>query len=424
MGAFLARLERMDRDVTDSERLDQIGALERVKGAAAAAQARVTADFDVSRRAAEQAAGVPASRRGRGVGSEVALARRESPARGSRHLGLATALVREMPCTMAALSTGLITEWAATLICQETAILTRADRQAVDAELGPELSTMSDLQIAKAARAAGYRLDPASAVRRVRGAVADRRVTCRPAPDCMARVSALLPVAQGVAVFAALDAAAKSARAAGDERSRGQVMADTLVTRVTGQARAQDVPIMVNLVMTQPALLGQDDTPAHLQGFGPVPADLARDLVTGAQSRSGLRRLFASTDRRRLVAMESPRRTFPRSLADFIALRDQACRTPYCDAPIRHTDHVVPAARGGPTSERNGQGLCERCNYVKALPGWSARADETSGGRHEVVLTTPTGHTHTSTAPPPLGHGAIPRDVSPVERRIRLLLAA
>ncbi|HEX2705006.1 MAG TPA: HNH endonuclease signature motif containing protein, partial [Candidatus Lustribacter sp.] len=196
------------------------------------------------------------------------------------------------------------------------------------------------------------------------------------------------------------------------------------------------------------------------QGFGPIPADLARDLLTGRDDiasttddgadanrdaasgahtpptekpdpdapgprpRTRLRRLFASTDRRRLVAMESARRTFPRSLAELIALRDQTCRTPYCDAPIRHTDHVVPAARGGPTSEHNGQGLCEQCNYVKALPGWSARTEQPPGGRHQVILTTPTGHTYTSTAPPPLGHGAIPRDESPLERRLRLLLAA
>ena len=54
-------------------------------------------------------------------------------------------------------------------------------------------------------------------------AAADRRVWVRPALDCMAYVTALLPVAQGVAVFAALTRAADSARAGGDSRSRGQV---------------------------------------------------------------------------------------------------------------------------------------------------------------------------------------------------------
>ena len=44
---------------------------------------------------------------------------------------------------------------------------------------------------------------------------------------------ALLPVAQGVATYAALSQAADAARAEGDPRSRGQVLADTVVERVS-----------------------------------------------------------------------------------------------------------------------------------------------------------------------------------------------
>ena len=48
----------------------------------------------------------------------------------------------------------------------------------------------------------------------------------------MTYVTALLPVAQGVGVYAALRRAADTTF---DDRSRGQVMADTLVERVTGR---------------------------------------------------------------------------------------------------------------------------------------------------------------------------------------------
>jgi hypothetical protein len=54
-----------------------------------------------------------------------------------------------------------------------------------------------------------------------------------------------------------------------------------------------------------------------------------------------------------LVAMESRSRLFPKGLAHFIALRDDTCRTPYCDAPIRHTDHADPHIRGG--ADQRGQ---------------------------------------------------------------------
>ena len=54
--------------------------------------------------------------------------------------------------------------------------------------------------------------------------------------------------------------------------------------------------------------------------------------------------------------------------AQFIGLRDQRCRTPYCDAPIRHRDHTQPYQRGGRTTAENGVGSCEHCNYAKNRP--------------------------------------------------------
>lgn len=93
-------------------------------------------------------------------------------------------------------------------------------------------------------------------------------------------------------------------------------------------------------------------------------------------------------------------RTFPRVLAQFIALRDGICRTPYCDAPIRHIDHATPASRGGPTTVGNGDGVSEACNDTKEAPGWTVVSGTDEGGTHTVAVTTPTGGTHHSTAPP------------------------
>jgi hypothetical protein len=99
--------------------------------------------------------------------------------------------------------------------------------------------------------------------------------------------------------------------------------------------------------------------------------------------------------------MDARSRVFPDALRELISLRDQTCRTPWCDAPVRHGDHAVPAARGGATDAGNGEGLCEACNYVKEQPGWAAApAPGSRPGRHRITVTTPTGHTHTSRPPP------------------------
>ena len=131
-------LTGLDRSVDDAERVAQLDALERLKSAAAAAQAVVTADFVASQRAAAGGGGgAGAIGSVRGSRAQVALARRESPHRGSRLVGLAQALVtraaaRRWPRCRA----GEISEWRATIVARETACLTREDRRVADAELG------------------------------------------------------------------------------------------------------------------------------------------------------------------------------------------------------------------------------------------------------------------------------------------------
>lgn len=217
--------------------------------------------------------GVPTDKRGRGVAGEIALARRESPHRGSRLLGLAKALVNEMPHTMAAMTRGELNEWRATLMVRETAVLERQDRAAVDTELADELPTLSDRQVAARARAIAYRIDPSSALKRGRHATSERYVAIRPAPDTMAIVSAYLPVRDGVACYAALRRHAETLKAGGAERSLSQLMADIFIERLTGRTPAVGPDIEIALIMTDQALFGAGESPTNpaTESTGPTP---------------------------------------------------------------------------------------------------------------------------------------------------------
>ena len=86
-----------------------------------------------------------------------------------------------------------------------------------------------------------------------------------------------------------------------------------------------------------------------------------------------LRRLYTHPRTGELIAMDSRARIFPPGLRRLIQTRDDTCRTPYCDAPIRHLDHITPWHHGGKTTQTNGAGLCEACNHTKETPGWTAR---------------------------------------------------
>ncbi|GAA6525957.1 DUF222 domain-containing protein [Intrasporangium sp. DVR] len=477
-------------DLGAAELVDLLATLERAKASCAAAQAKVTAAFvaaeahvaDHWRHRAQECldasdfegycaakdsirrhefAPVPlngrpheressrGSRRGAhekaGIAAQVGLARHESPHRGARLATTAVALVEDLPHTLEALTTGQLNERRAELVARLTSHLSRDQRLAVDAEaVGANLAdpaadvpagiaTWGDRRLEATVRAVADRIDAEAAVARARTAESERRVTLRPIPDTMAVVTAVLPVAQAVALYAALTAAAATAQAGGDPRGKGQVMADTLVDRVLCSAVGSgadeagpalpslppDIPVEVQVVITDRALLEGDETPAHIPGYGPVPAGWARELLTRdlgpppadasggsppARARRWLRRLYTHPATGNLVALDSKRRLFPAGLRRFLIARDGVCRTPWCDAPIRHADHVEPWAGGGSTSAGNGQGLCVRCNHVKEQPGWRHRVDRgvAGPGLHEVVLTTPTGHHHTSVAPPVL----------------------
>lgn len=411
LAGLVERLAGLPAAAGDAERIDRIAALERLRGAVAAAQARETVDFARSQIAAQAAAGVPASRRGRGVAEQIGFARRISPAWAARQLGLAQAWQTDLPAVYRLLRRGEISEWSAQIVAKQTRELPADVRRAIAAELAPDLPGLSPREMEVAARRLAYQADPHAVLARARTARADRGVSIRPAPDTMAVVSAFLPAEQGIAAWASLDRHARGLRATGDPRTRGQIMADTLVERLTGQSSAAVVPVEIGLTMTADSLLSAgtgsaDLTPADLRGYGPIPAELALDLAATAQQEAAawVRRLVTDPVDDTVARIDTKRRRFDGALAELIRHRDRLCRDPYCTAPIRHLDHVEPYRDGGPTTAANGAGLCERGNYVKDMPGWTRRV-VIGPGAPAIEITTPTGHSYTSKAPPALGPG-------------------
>ena len=406
--AFAARVASgAATEMTDAERIDFLRVAEELKCVLEGAQADISVAFDASQRAEQARAGVRAERQGRGVAAQIALARRVSHHRGIRLLHLAHRL-QELPETAAALRAGRITEFKAAIIARDTECLSDDLRGRVDLAIAgdPEwLESLGERQLEAEVQKLAYRFDPRAFVNRSAQAAADRRVTSRPAPDTMMRLTALLPVVQGVAAYAALHAWALARIAAGDARSKGQLMADRLVELLTGQATADQAPVRAEVVLADTTLLGMDDEPGWVRGYGPVPADVARHLVTAAheQGLAALRRLYADPRTGRVVAAESGSSRFPDGLADLIGLRDQdRCRSAWCDAPISDRDHAQGLAEGGATSFVNGQGLCEACNIAKEAIGWQARPRPGPDGHpdlHTIETITPTGHVYTSVAP-------------------------
>lgn len=186
-----------------------------------------------------------------------------------------------------------------------------------------------------------------------------------------------------MAAYAALVQHAAAATAPGDERSRGRLMADELVARLTTAAGHPPVALNldIQLVMTDRTLLTGDHEPTILTGYGAIPATLARRLVrhTDDAGKVWVRRLYLDSSGT-LADADPRRRLFPKPARDFLIARDQTCRTPWCGAPIRHADHIRPHADGGQTTVANAPRLVRGLQPAQA----ACRLDQHHpAGRHD-----------------------------------------
>ena len=241
----------------------------------------------------------------------------------------------------------------------------------------------------------------------------------RPEPDGMATLCAVLPALEAMAAYQVLDTAARRHPVTGEDeceapgrRRIGDARADALLAAILGpdptnatpgdpdRLAAPPAPPAVELavVIDLPTLLGLDQTPAQLPGYGPLPAPVARALAAHAPWRRWV------TDPVTGHLLDYGRRTYrpPAALADYIRARDTTCRFPGCARPATSCDldHLQPyhpdRANGGPTSATNLGALCRAHHQLKTHHGW--QTTRTPDGTDH--WTSPHGLHHPAPRPP------------------------
>jgi hypothetical protein len=224
-------------------------------------------------------------------------------------------------------------------------------------------------------------VDPTEAEDRHRRARAERRVHHpRMLPDGMAGIWAVLPAESATLVDGTLDAAAAAARAAGDPRTLDQLRADGLVDLVVGAPagsssrapggsaagsgapggsaagsgapgtpRRGNVAVRVDVTVALSTLMGLDDAPGDLAGYGAITAEQARALAAGGTWR----RIVTDPLTGAVLDVGRTRYRPPAALRDHVVARDRICARPGCTVPAEHAelDHTVPF--GGPPRDRH-----------------------------------------------------------------------
>ncbi|MFI2364349.1 HNH endonuclease [Promicromonospora sp. NPDC019610] len=285
-----------------------------------------------------------------------------------------------------------------------------------------------------------------------RAAALDRSVQVDRAENDMGWVSAYLPAVDAAAVWGVVDDMAHQLRyTAGEERTLGQLRADCLTGIVTGRlvpgnrfaattqaeggsgetsgsvdesvcscgggasvvrepvVRVTPTRPVVRVTVPASTLLGLDDGPGELDGFGPIPAETARLIAQDATWQ----RLVTDPVTGVLIDYSTTSYTPGKVLRAAVEARDGTCTFIGCDTPATtcDLDHIEPfdhdrdrardagagpAARGegarGQTSASNLHALCRRHHLLKTHAGWGVERDPVTG---VTTWTTPAGRAHT-----------------------------
>jgi hypothetical protein len=343
----------------------------------------------------------------------------------------AITLFNDRPEVWASLNRGEISSYSARIITEEVACLDAEKAAAVVEDLLVPARGKTPAQLRYALRRAVMKADPEAAMRRYDQARKKRRVTTRVVEDAMGWFSAFLEAAEMIELMGTVDAYARMLPA--DEgRTLDNRRADALVglirrggglhpdtapaapqpaTRPAEEPTADEpadvadpfeqqlasegevVPVHerrpegnpipchsfslkprvdVRVIIEASTLLGWDNHPGYLDGAGPIPAQIARELAAGGTWRRML------TDRTSGTLLDLGRTQYPPSgpLREVIQERDQTCRFPGCQrkATTCEIDHVIPWPEGT-TNRDNLASLCAYHHRLKTFGNWKLTLD-------------------------------------------------
>jgi hypothetical protein len=302
----------------------------------------------------------------------------------------------------------------------------------VEDEVLPRAGGRTSFQVRQDVERALSVVDPEGAADRHRVAQQGRCVG-RPQvrADGMAALWVLLPAVRAVQVDTVLEAAARTARSAGDPRTLEQLRADGLCDLVLGgpgeataadstvpavpptqrpgdddlpaegaaagpaRARAPRTHVLVTVPLS--TLIGVDDQPGDLAGYGPLDAVQARAMAWGGTWQ----RLVTDPLSGTVLDVGRTRYRPPAALDEHVRYRDRTCTAPGCTVPADRTDldHTVeyhpgadddPTRPAGTTSADNLGPACRHHHRLKTETAFTLAQVEPG----LFAWTDPTGHTY------------------------------
>ena len=344
-----------------------------------------------------------------GAAAEIGAALRFTRRSAELTTALAVELLRRLPAVWGALLAGQIDLPRARVLVGGTVHLDPAAAQTVVDMVLPDAGLLTTGQLAARLRKLCIQADPEAAKKRYESSIEDRRLVLEANDTGTANLLGMdLTPHIAATIKRRINRQARRLRRNGDDRTMDQLRADIYLdllrrreTRMgADRADADSVPVDggVHLTVAPETLAGHNDNPGEIRGFGPVIADIARQVAdgqvgcpwtwslrdpdTGQTMDDGITRRRPTAAQRRTIEALNPTCVHP------------GCRMPSTDCDI---DHTVPYSERPVTCTGDLAPLCRHHHRIRHAFGWSYR--RLGGG--DYLFRSPLGHLHTTSGLPP-----------------------
>ena len=330
------------------------------------------------------------------IGAALRLTRRAAES----DLALAVDVKERLPEVWKALAAGQIDLRRARVIVSGTSHLSEEAAREVVGRLLEPATRLTTGQLGALIRKVCVQNDPDDAATRYREAVDRRRIEAEPSVDGTAHLFGLdLPPDRVAAAMLRISDLALTLKTGDETRTLDQIRADVFLDLLDGVGhlgRSRRGTVDIHVDLTTLARLAED--PGELWGYGPVIADIARQVAEN-QPQAEWRWTLTHPDTGLVVDNGTTRRRPTSRQRRHVQARNRNCVFPGCRMPAVDCDldHGRPWAHGGPTKTSNLAPLCRHNHNTKHRCGWTYH--QLPNG--DYLWTSRLGHTYTTSGHPP-----------------------
>lgn len=313
-------------------------------------------------------------------------------------LDLATDLLVRLPSVLSMLQEGRIDRRRAEVIVVGTAHLSIAHARAVADVVLVEAQFLTTGQVRARVRKACIEVDPSAMREEQQRAETERKFLTWAEPNgTMSMLLSGIDLLRGQELADRINRIARDLSGSGEARTMDQLRADIAIDLLTGTTSPTVGRVHLTVNLTD---LFDDAThrAAEMAGYGPVLADIARQLVesgdgtwdwTAHDPGTGMPLTDGSTRARHHNASQSRQ----------LRARFRTCVAPGCRMPIIgcDLDHTIAHSESGVTDAHDSAPLCRHDHCVKHQTGWTYQHLPTG----DILWTGPLGTAYTTSGRDP-----------------------